>query len=266
MNSQINKYWDKGFIIKKNLLTEKYCEEIKKYVNKKKPAIFIPFSKTAWGYGNLINDKLFKDILENNFITKFAKDIFKEDYDFNHLAINNKAAWIGPEVELHQEVFNMKTYAPGCDPKKDWKKFFQVFISLDDQNSENGCLKIIPYSHKLGELKHVDIIGSNLGHKRRIDLNDMNKAYKKFGLKNVILKKGDALIFNHLLIHGSTNNISPKERKAIVLQVRHKEIQKNIKIFNSETKYRTNFIVNNLKNKIDLLNKKNQYKAWILKK
>mgnify|MGYP001960982601 FL=1 len=59
----------------------------------------------------------------------------------------------------------MKTYAPGCNSKRDWKKFFQVFISLDDQTVDNGCLKIIPYSHKLGELKHVDIIGPNLGQK-----------------------------------------------------------------------------------------------------
>ena len=97
---------------------------------------------------------------------------------------------------------------------------------MDDQTIENGCLKIIPYSHKLGELKHVDIIGPNLGHKRRVNLNDMNKAYKKFGLKNVLFKKGDALIFNHLLIHGSTNNISPISRKAIVLQLRDKSIKK----------------------------------------
>ena len=42
----------------------------------------------------------------------------------------------------------------------------------------------------------------------------------------MFFKKGDALIFNHLLIHGSTNNISPISRKAIVLQLRDKSIKK----------------------------------------
>jgi len=266
MQTQIKNYWDKGFIIKKKLLSDKYCENIKKYIDKKKSNIFIPFSKTPWGYGNLVNDSFFSTILENKFITKFAKSIFKNEYDFNHLTINNKAAWIGPDVELHQEVFNMKTYAPGCNSKRDWKRFFQVFISLDDQTSENGCLKIIPYSHKLGELKHVDIIGPNLGHKRRVNLNDMNKAYKKFGLKNVLLKKGDALIFNHLLIHGSTNNISPISRKAIVLQLRDKSIKKNMGVFDKETKYRKKFVENFLIDKVKEISKKNQYKDFLKRK
>ena len=71
---------------------------------------------------------LFSNILENKFITKFAKSIFKNEYDFNHLTINNKAAWIGPDVELHQEVFNMKTYAPGCNSKEIGKNFSSIYF------------------------------------------------------------------------------------------------------------------------------------------
>ena len=226
MNKLIKSYWENGYILVKNFIPKKYCSELRIYLNKKQSKIKIPFSNEPWGYGNLLNDKKFEKIINNDFINNFATSIFKNGCNFNHLTVNNKAPWIGPDVELHQEVYNMKTYAPGCNPKRDWKKFFQIFISIDNQTKSNGALKIIPKSHKLGPLKYVDIIGANLGHKRRVAIKDLEKAYKKYGLKEILLNEGDALFFNHLLIHGSPTNISPKARKAIVLQARDANIKK----------------------------------------
>ena len=62
----------------------------------------------------------------------------------------NKAAWIGPEVEWHQEVFNSDIYAPGINMRKKWDKFVQVFIAIDDQDTNNGCLKVFKKSHHEG--------------------------------------------------------------------------------------------------------------------
>ena len=54
-------------------------------------------------------------------------------------------------------------------------------------------------------------------------LKDLNKAYKKFGIKDLELNQGDAVIFNHLLIHGSANN---KGRMAMLLQARMNFLKK----------------------------------------
>ena len=57
--------------------------------------------------------------------------------------INNKAPWIGPDVEWHQEVFNIDTYAPGGNANVDsWKDYLQIYIALDPHTLENGCLKV----------------------------------------------------------------------------------------------------------------------------
>lgn len=37
-----------------------------------------------------------------------------------------------------------------------------VFIPMDDTDRENGCLEVMPGSHKYGRIDHVDI-GEQLG-------------------------------------------------------------------------------------------------------
>lgn len=262
----IKSYNTNGYCIINSALKKKECEFIKKKTSKLKPKLKIPYSNIAWGYGNLINSKPFNQIIKKDFMVEIAKKIIGKNYVFNHLLINNKAAWLGPDVEFHQEVYNMKTYAPGSNPKKDWKKFMQVFIALDDQTKENGCLKVIPKSHKLGILKHEDVIGSNLGHKRRTKYIDLLKAHKKYGVKDVELKMGDAIVFNHLLVHGSSNNVSSKGRMAMLLQARENFLIKDEKILKKETKYRTDFIIKNLMKKISSLKSNNLYKDFSIKK
>ena len=259
-------YKENGYLVIKSALSKTECEYFKSKTKKLKPNLKIPYSEVAWGYGNLINTKPFNKILKKKFLIEAAKKIIGEKSTYNHLLINNKAAWLGPDVEFHQEIYNIQTYAPGSNPEKDWDKFMQIFIALDQQTRENGCLKIIPKSHKLGILNCEDTIGSNLGHKRRTVLKDLNKAYKKFGSKDLELNQGDALIFNHLLIHGSANNVSAKGRMAMLLQARQNFLKKNIQILKKETKYRTNFVIKNLMNRVSSLKKRDIYKDFSLKK
>ena len=194
-------------------------------------------------------------------LSKFTTQInkVKSDYIFNHTMIANKSKWIGPDVEFHQEIFNLNTFAPGANPKKDWKKIMQIYIAIDNQKSDSGSLRIIPSSHKLGQLKHEDCVNSFLNHKRRVVLEDLNKAYNKYGLLNMSLKSGDLLIFNTRLLHGSPSNASNDDRMAIVSQVRSSKIKLNKKIFNKETNYRQKVVENYLLKKISNLKKVNNY-------
>ena len=261
MIKEIETFTDQGYYIFNSAFSKEECEFYKENLANIKNTMKIPYSDRVWGYGNLINSDPFTAITQNEIVFNFCEQFLK-DYFFNHLMINNKSAWIGPDVEWHQEAFNIETYAPGADPVRDWNKFVQFFIPLDDQNKENGCLKIIPNSHKLGLLECEDIINSNLGHKRRVKFENMNLAYQKYGIKDVELKSGDIFIFNHLLIHGSGTNLSPYDRKAIVLQAQSTNFKKDDKIFNDAAKKRQQFIINQLNKKINDLKNKNLYSAF----
>ena len=256
----VNNFCNRGYHIFDKVFSRKYCNELIKYLSQKvKPKVFIPFSKSPWGYGNLLNVGPFLEITKNKTIVGFCNALLGSKMRFNHLEINNKAAWIGPDVEWHQEAFNIKTYAPGYTAKSCLKNFTQIFIPLDDQNSKNGGLKIIPYSHKEDLLPYEDFINSNLGHKRRVKVEILNKLFEKYGVLNLDFKAGDVLAFNHLLVHGSSNNLTNKDRKSIVLQCQSGSISKNKEIFEKETNFRRKFVTNNLKDKIDQVQSKNIY-------
>jgi len=260
--SDLEKYQDEGFLIKPNLISEKSCLEIINYLDSKNASVNIPFSDVGWGFGNLINDEKMNKITLDKYINKFCNDILGEDFLFNHLMINNKAAWIGPDVEWHQEVFNIDTYAPGGNRTEDsWQNFLQIYIALDKHNLENGCLKVIPYSHKLGLLPHEDSINTFLNHKRRIPYKIMNEIYKTNGILNLIMNRGDVLFFNHRFIHGSSSNNSPYQRRSIVLQAR-KPINRNNKLFDEESNYRKNFTIDVLKKRLAKLKGKNIYNSF----
>jgi hypothetical protein len=250
---------DDGFVIFKNFFSKKLCKEIKDYSKKLKPKVNMPFSNVPWGYGNLTNLGPFRKINSSIRLNNIIRSILKSDYVFNHTMIANKSKWIGPDVEFHQEIFNINTFAPGANPKKDWKKIMQIYIAIDNQKADSGSLRIIPFSHKLGQLDHEDCVNSFLSHKRRVILKDLNKAYKKYGILNMNLKAGDLLIFNTRLVHGSPSNASNDDRMAIVSQVRSSKIKLNKKIFKKETNYRQKIVEKYLLKKISTLKKINSY-------
>jgi ectoine hydroxylase-related dioxygenase (phytanoyl-CoA dioxygenase family) len=232
-----------------------------KRTKKLKPSGYIPFSKEPLGYGNLVDDIEFKKILKKKKILKILNEKFNSKFVINHLVFANKAPWIGPSAEWHQEIFNINTYAPGCSKKK-WKSFLQIYIALEDQNIENGCLRLFKDSHKLGELPHIDIVNEFFNHKRSVKFEDLQKLNAKNKLVHCNMKAGDVLFFNHLLVHGSSSNASNRSRKSIVIQARSSEIKKNDKIFRKETAYRQNFAKNKLKEKIFSLEKKQLYQSF----
>ena len=256
-----NQYIKNGYHLEKKVLSQSLILELKKYLETLEPKLKLPFSNIPWGYGNLLNEGPFKQVTDHNFIKNFCNNTFKDEYVFNHLIVNNKASWIGSAVEWHQEIFNINSYAPGYS-SKDWKNFMQIYIALDEHTMENGCLRIIPNSDKLGVLPCEDIIGDNFGHKRRVTHKALNEAYNKYGMEIITMNPGDILFFNHLTIHGSASNHSPSSRKSIVLQARCNIIEKDEKIFQDETSYRRNFTINELEKKINKLKNSNPYTSF----
>ena len=256
---QVKRFDDKGFVVLRNFFSNEICKEIKDYSKKLKPKLKMPFSNVAWGYGNLTNKGPLKKINSDKRLDGIIRTILRSDYIFNHTMISNKSKWIGPDVEFHQEIFNVNTFAAGANPKKDWRKILQIYMAIDDQKNSTGSLRIIPSSHKLGQLKHEDCVNSFLNHKRRVVLKDLNMAYKKYGILDMKLKSGDLLIFNTRLVHGSPSNASNDDRMAIVSQVRSLEIKIDKKVYIKETNYRRNIVEKYLLKKISSLKKTNSY-------
>ncbi|CAG0879113.1 unnamed protein product [Cyprideis torosa] len=87
-----------------------------------------------------------------------------------------------------------------------------VFIPVDPCRKENGCLKVIPGSHRMGRVDHVRI-----GEQVMADPQRIAWAEEKLGPAiDVEMNPGDALFFHSCLLHSSGQNRSHLRRWVLI--------------------------------------------------
>jgi hypothetical protein len=86
-----------------------------------------------------------------------------------------------------------------------------VWIALDDAVPENGCLRIVPGSHKLGFIEHGGATDDN-GFSSRLTADFIDPAK----VVDVPAKRGTAIVFHDLLFHSSYPNKSGTDRVALI--------------------------------------------------
>lgn len=108
-----------------------------------------------------------------------------------------KPAGVGSEKPWHQDCayFNI-------DPAA---RVVGVWIALDQATPANGCMHIVPGSHRAGPL----------GHFKRRDWQICDTDIDLGGIVAVPLPPGGALLFSGLLHHGTPPNRSDRPRRAL---------------------------------------------------
>ena len=102
-------------------------------------------------------------------------------------------------LPLHQEVYGQISY--DC---------FNLWVPLVPVTPENGTLRVLPGSHKLGALKHRFFAEFNNAHglcEGQIDESEIITPS---------LDAGDAILFHPFLVHGSGSNQSGSIRWTMV--------------------------------------------------
>lgn len=124
---------------------------------------------------------------------------------------------IGPNVQLHHSKMLVKPPEKGAafPLHQDYPYFpharhsmLAASVHLDDSDTENGCLCVVPGSHKQGPLQHV---GSHYLDHREYPLSMATPCPAK---------AGDVLFFNYLTVHGSDVNRSARVRRNVLFQYR----------------------------------------------
>jgi ectoine hydroxylase-related dioxygenase (phytanoyl-CoA dioxygenase family) len=84
-----------------------------------------------------------------------------------------------------------------------------AFIAIDRATRENGCLKLVEGSHKLGRLNHVQRDGvSDSG----VDPERLEQILKHMPEVAIEMEPGDAVIFHCNVLHASDDNRSKDSR------------------------------------------------------
>lgn len=124
-----------------------------------------------------------------------------------------------PNVQLHHTKMFIKPPENGSPfPLHQDRPFFPhaqdtmvaAIIHFDDAPIEKGCVRVVPGSHKLGALTHIEQGGWHL-------------PVDQYPIESAIpcpAEAGDVLFFSYLTIHGSGVNVSNEARTTVLVQMR----------------------------------------------
>lgn len=125
----------------------------------------------------------------------------------------------GPNVQLHHTKMFIKPPEKGSPfPMHQDYPFFPhernsmiaAICHFDDAPEEKGCVRVVPGSHKLGPVPHIETGGWHL-------------PYEQYPVESAVscpAEAGDVLFFSYLTIHGSGVNVSNEARTTVLVQMR----------------------------------------------
>lgn len=106
---------------------------------------------------------------------------------------------------LHQDLYYF--------PFRPENKIICAWTALETINRQNGCLVVVPGSHKGGFLNHDYPQWEGGVNSMYYGLQDIDIS--KLNMVHLEMEKGDTVFFHPLLIHGSGANRTNGFRKAI---------------------------------------------------
>ena len=159
----------------------------------------------AWRVDDLFRDLVFSPRLT----TAVCQLLGTESVRFFHDQIFYKPARHGGTVAWHQDYSYWTRTTPAGH--------ITCFMCLDDATLENGCLHVIPGSHKWNLLPKIDLIGGGAETMESIKSVLSPAQLEQFKPTPIFLKAGECSFHHCLTLHGSYPNQSDRPRRSVVL-------------------------------------------------
>lgn len=149
----------------------------------------------------------FHDILWNPAFTVPASQLVDGPVRFWHDQLFCKPPHHGGVVAWHQDYSYWTRTQPICH--------LTCFIALDDTDTDNGCLRYVPGSHRWPLLPVTGLAGG-MDAIQGVLSEEQRKAFRPVPAP---LKKGCASFHHALTVHGSFENRSDRPRRGAVINV-----------------------------------------------
>jgi ectoine hydroxylase len=127
-----------------------------------------------------------------------------EVYHYHHKMILKEAV-IGGAWAWHQDYGYW--YNNGCL----WPDMASCMIAVDKATRENGCLQVVPGSHRLGRIDHGPV-----GDQTGADPERVREIVKRLPIVYCELEPGAAIFFHSNVLHRSDQNKSDHPRWAFI--------------------------------------------------
>ena len=201
--SDFKDFRDNGYILKRKLFSEDEISKLNEFIERnseKENQARETFSSTGKLNITLWNEPsndLFGKFSTNERIVKPMEEFLEDEVYHYH----SKVIWKKPGdggFDWHQDYGYW--YHNACL----YPDMGSCFIMLDKANKENGCLKVLKGSQKVGRIGH----GVSDTPEQTADLDRIRELEKRHECIYIEADPGDALFFHANLLHSSDANNS----------------------------------------------------------
>lgn len=225
-DEQKKSYEDNGYILVKGLLpkykTDLYNQRFADIANgtvPKNPLLIlmkdITIAKSAFkGEAHITklqefqHDEVMFQYSKEPDILNYVKAIIGENVLAIHTMYINKPPDTGLGTSVHpshQDLFYF--------PFRPHENVIGVWTAMEHVNMQNGCLYVLPGSHKAGELLEHTYPKDKVVNRGYLGIHTLTKEDED-QFVYLEMEPGDTIFFSTLLIHGSGLNLSASTRKA----------------------------------------------------
>jgi ectoine hydroxylase-related dioxygenase (phytanoyl-CoA dioxygenase family) len=149
----------------------------------------------------------FHDILWHPAFVVAASQLLDGPVRFWHDQLFCKPSHHGGVVAWHQDYSYWTRTLP--------MQHLTCWIGLDDATKDNGCLQYVPKSHRW-ELLPITGLAGDMEAIQTVLSDEQKKQFKPVAIE---LKKGQCAFHHPLMVHGSYENSTELQRRAVVINV-----------------------------------------------
>jgi hypothetical protein len=154
---------------------------------------------------NELGDDIYSALVRCKRIARTMEVLLGDEVYHYHHKVMIKEPEVGGAWEWHQDYGYW--YENGC-LRPD---LASCMIAITAATKANGCLEVVPGSHRLGRIDHVERHGQVCADPERVE-----QICERLGVRDVDIDPGDGLFFHSNLLHRSQQNLSDHPRLSVI--------------------------------------------------
>lgn len=191
-----------GFVVVRQLLTPERAQSLKEEAQR----IVVENGHNAGVFvGLAANSPLFREAIRDSRLLDVLEVLLGAELEF----LSDKVVYKSSETDYGSPWHQDWPYWKGAHK-------LSVWVALDAATAENGCLKLLPGSHK-SEVDHSGTAPEGEGFGHRLEEGKVDEARAV----SVPCAVGDAVFFHDLALHASHPNLSGQDRYAWIVTYRN---------------------------------------------
>lgn len=231
MEQQLEQYQQNGFVSYEGLFDQDTIDRIKQEVNEicqqdMDGTVYEQASRQVRGlHGCHLYNELFAQLIRDKRLMDIAQQIIGSDVYVHQLKVNFKNAFVGEKWDWHQDFifWHKEDYIPQ-------NRMVNIMIPLEPVTQFNGPLFFIPGSHQQGMLTGDALVDNSKDEEKaswqhgfvkslkyRLNSQTVTDIVEQYGIHSCLSETGDVVVFNGNLVHASSPNISPFDRKVLII-------------------------------------------------